>query len=430
MVRHAAARSAFYGRLYESRDLSGDIRLADLPVINKTSVMENFDDLVVDRRLRLKELNAHLGTLTRDEYYLGEYRALITAGTTGRRGIFVFDRAAWRHVLADALRWQAFMGLWPTWPRSLRFCTIDAPGPAHVSARMTAASNVGLFRFLRLRAIQPLSELTSALNAFQPDVLIAYPSLVALLAAEQLNGDLDIAPRTISTHGELLTPKMAETIERAWHKKPFNHYGLTELPHVAIECCEHEGLHLLSDQAIVEVVNDAYQPVMPGEPGTRLLVTNLRNRVQPLIRYEVSDLLTISPKPCSCGRPFPLLERIEGRSGDIINLPGRDGGTVSVPPIMLLNLIDGDTDLRESRVSYRDGCLRLEVVPETGIDRQAVSARLSQTYGDFFDRLKARRPEIDVQCCSSLDRTAAHMGKIARIESGHAVKEQGQKPSC
>ena len=428
LVRHAAEHAPFYRELYAPLDLSGEIRLTDLPVIGKARVMENFDNIVTDSRLRLADLRAHLKELSSDRYYLGDYRALVTAGTTGRRGIFVFDRPAWRHVLAGAVRWQAFMGLWPAWPRSLRFCTIDAPGPVHVSARMTESSNVGLFPFLRLRAIQPLGDLVDALNVFRPDVLITYPTLAVLLARAQLAGELKIAPRCISTHGELLTPAMADTIDDAWHNRPYDHYGLTELPNAAIECSAHKGLHVLSDEAIIEVVDDDYQPVEPGRTGSRVLITNLYNRAQPLIRYEASDLLVVSPEPCPCGRPFPLIERIDGRSGDIIDVPAHDGGTVRVSPMVLLNLIDGDTQLRESRVSFDADRLVLDVVPEPGVDQQQLAARLRDAYGGMFARMGAREPAIDVRFVANLERKAARMGKADRLVIGDPPDADDAQP--
>jgi len=82
---------------------------------------------------------------------------------------------------------------------------------------------------------------------------------------------------------------------------------------IATECDYHAGLRVFEDQVQLEVVDDGHRPVAPGEPGRRLLVTNLFNRTQPLIRYELNDLVTVSPDPCPCGRPFPLLETVEGR---------------------------------------------------------------------------------------------------------------------
>ena len=179
----------------------------------------------------------------------------------------------------------------------------------------------------------PHGELVEALNAFQPEGLGTYPSMAALLAEHQRAGELRIHPQMIFTAGEVRTPEMEERIVDAWGRRPFNIYGATETgAYAAAECSRHTGLHLFEDQVLVEVVDDDHRPVPDGDPGSRLLITNLYNRTQPLIRYELNDLVTVSPDPCPCGRPFPLLKSIEGRSDDVLEMPARDGGTIKVHP--------------------------------------------------------------------------------------------------
>jgi len=189
---------------------------------------------------------------------------LSTAGTSGLRGTFVYDRSAWSVVLANSLRWSRFVGVAPRWPRRVRICTLGADAALHVSRRIPASGNVGLFRMLQLDVTRPLPRLVEALNAFQPEVLMPYPSMAALLAEEQLAGRLHIRPRVVTTHSEVLSPGMAQRIEAAWGTVPFNHYGLTEEPHVGCECGAHSGIHLFEDLCILEVVDERNRPVPPG----------------------------------------------------------------------------------------------------------------------------------------------------------------------
>ena len=83
--------------------------------------------------------------------------------------------------------------------------------------------------------------------------------------------------------------------------RPFDLYGCTE-GLFGSECEHHQGIHLFEDTTLVENVDADGQPVPAGQPGARLLVTNLHNLVQPLLRLEVTDLVTIDPDPCPCGR--------------------------------------------------------------------------------------------------------------------------------
>ena len=142
-------------------------------------------------------------------------------------------------------------------------------------------------------------------------------------------------------------------------------------------------------------VDDAYLPVPAGRPGTRLLVTNLLNRTQPLIRYELDDLVTASPEPCPCGRPFPLLAAIEGRSDDILELPARGGGTTKVPPVTLRSPLAGIAALSEYRILYRAGELRVEAVFSDTDGRQACH-EIESSLAAALAESGAQPPPIDL----------------------------------
>ena len=130
-----------------------------------------------------------------------------------------------------------------------------------------------------------------------------------LLAEEQLAGRLRLSLRTMSTSSELRTPEAAARIEEAFGVRPFDLYATTEGLWGG-ECERHEGPHLFEEDVIVENVDDDGRAVPDGAPGARLLVTNLVNRVQPLIRLEVSDAVTLSATTCGCGRTLRRLERV------------------------------------------------------------------------------------------------------------------------
>lgn len=92
LVAIAAERSPFYRELYRGIRLEDVDWPAQLPAIDKPQMMARFDDVVTDRRLNRADVDLHLAGLTRDDYYLGEYRVITTAGSSGFRGVFVFNR--------------------------------------------------------------------------------------------------------------------------------------------------------------------------------------------------------------------------------------------------------------------------------------------------------------------------------------------------
>lgn len=419
IVRHAVTHSPYYRERFAGIELSDDLDLAALPRLDKATMLEHFDELVTDRRLTLAGVEQHLTELEgadsrTDPMLFGEYRAMASGGTSGRRGVFVYGRVDWTEILAGAvLCWGAYFDFAPRLPRR-RFATIAADHPLHMTGRWNRSLDVGFHRYLRLDARAPIGDLVEALNAFQPEGINTYPSTAALLAERQLAGELRIAPEIVSTGGEVLTAEMKKRIVAAFGLTPFNAYGATEAGYIAVECDHHAGLHVLEDRVQLEVVDDEYRPVPPGEPGSRLLLTNLYNRTQPLIRYELNDLLTVSPDPCPCGRPFPLLETVGGRSDDVLELPATEGGTIKVHPVTLRSPLAGVGALSEYRIVYGAGELRVEAVLASADGRQACR-EIETGLGAALAERGVQAPPILVESVAEIPRHP-HSGKHKVIE--------------
>lgn len=417
LVRHAVSSSPFYREWYGPKLPGAGVALEELPVLTKATMMEHFDGLVTDRALRLADLERHVDGLTGDAYYRGQYRVLVTAGTSGLRGLFVYDRTAWSTVIAAALRFTSLMGASPRLPRRLRFATIGAPSPLHMTNRVAASADVGLYRALRLEATRPLDELVLRLNAFQPDILQAYPSIAALLAIEQQDGRLRIQPRVVTTNSEMRTPEMERRIREAWGVSAFDGYGMTELGIVGSDCAEHRGFHLNDDLAIFEAVDDANQPVPPGSPSSKLLVTNLFNYTQPLIRYEVSDMLTTAVEPCPCRRPLTLVSAMEGRSDDMLHLPGPEGRDVAVHPIHVRSPLAARADVRQYQVIHDQEGLHVLVVLASGASAEACRAAVARSLGESLAKLGVEPPSIDVRVVDSIPREGGQAAKFKLVRS-------------
>ena len=416
LVRYAAEKSPFYAHHYEKLDFSGDVVLSELPPVDKSLLMDNFDDAVTDRRLSLESIRAHVEALHGDDYFLGEFRAVATAGTSGKRGYFVYDRAAWRTVLANTLRWNLFMGIRPRLPFRVRIASIGADNPMHVTERIPKSANVGLFCIQHFEATQPIQEMSRDLQQFQPEAILTYPSVAALLAAEQFEGRLNIAPKVVSTHSEVLTNDMRSAIHKAWGVSPFNHYGMTEEPHIAADCGCHEGLHIFEDTCIVEIVDDEFRPVPDGMPGARYLLTNLYNFVQPIIRYDVSDILTRAPDLCSCGRPFALISAIGGRSEDVLRLAASNGeGTISIPPLSVGMCIEAFQEVAEYTVSHSPKLISVTIVPREEADQAALRQALSGSLTGMIEKAGANPPAIEIVFTGQLQRDRKKMGKLRLV---------------
>lgn len=418
LVRHATINSPFYREFFGHIRTGKDVVLEYLPVLDKSTVMENFDRLVTDPRLRLSELREHFSGLSLDELYLGEYRVLSTSGSSGQKGVFVFNRREWSTTVAAALRCASYMGVTPRLPYRRRCASIGAGSPMHVSFRYWASADIGLYKILRLSATSGIGDLVGALNAFQPEFLTAYSSIASLLAKEQLEGRLNIRPGVVSTMAEVRTRGMERTIREAWGVEPFDNYGMTELGLAfGCDCPFHRGVHAFEDFFIAEVVDERNRAVPAGTQGYKLLLTNLFNFTQPLIRCEVSDMLTMDPEPCPCGRPFRLVSEIEGRSDDIICLKDREGRDVAVPPALFDDPMEALMDIQEYRIVQEKDGLHLYVAVGDRASREGVERKIRDRLRESIMSSGAICPDICVRFVERVERYPRQMGKLKRIQS-------------
>jgi phenylacetate-coenzyme A ligase PaaK-like adenylate-forming protein len=261
-------------------------------------------------------------------------------------------------------------------------------------------------RLLSLAATQPLGELVARLNEFQPDFLNAYPSSAALLADGQLGGRLRLNLTALTTSSETLTPAVRRRLERAFGVTPTNWYATTE--GVWGHECELGSMHLFDDMCIAENVDEDGRPVPPGEVGSRLLITNLFNFVQPLIRFEVTDLVSVEPEPCPCGRTLTRLRSLEGRAEDVLRL-----GDVTVHPLEFA-LITADPDVREFQVVQEGAGLRVRVALRNGA--AGAEDRLGERVRGRLAELGVERPEVRVERVDALERSPA--GKLQVVVAG------------
>jgi phenylacetate-CoA ligase len=244
---HADAHSPFYRRFHAGRI---DRPLHELPVLTKALVMEHFNQLVTDPAVRLTEVEAHLAALHGNEQFRGRYWVAATSGTTGRRGIFLWDLDEWVTVLASYNRSLDWAGATAGLTRRLRMAVVSSTTPWHQSARVGATVRSPWVQTLRIDSGDPLEHILGQLDRFQPQVLVGYASMLRLLASEQLAGRLTIAPEVVFSASEVLTGETRRRIQQAWGRRPFDVYAATETAGIAAECQVHRGLHLFEDLVV------------------------------------------------------------------------------------------------------------------------------------------------------------------------------------
>jgi phenylacetate-coenzyme A ligase PaaK-like adenylate-forming protein len=285
-----------------------------LPTMSKDDLMDNFDAIVTDGRLTRDVVDTYVEDLPENLYLFDRYVVAASGGSSGRRGVFVYDWDEFVTLCCQVGRWVA------TLPRTNASANLWAPRGAHLSW-IAAQVFPRPGDETRIAPTLPLAEIVAQLNALQPKSLSGYASTLALLAGEAQSGRLSISPTAIATCGEPLRPESRAEIETAWSVHVYNYYGMSEGLY-AFPCQAGDAMHLADDLHYVEPVDEAARPVPPGMAAAKLLVTNLFNLTEPLIRYEVPDQLLVLPEPCSCGVAMRRIDHVIGRTDDIFTYPG------------------------------------------------------------------------------------------------------------
>ncbi len=415
LVRHAALHAPWHrARLASLLGAGKPISLATLPRMDKQSMMANFDEAVCDPRLALTTLVQHTDDLSRDELLAGEFRTLTTSGTSGIKAYFCFGRRAWRANMSYFPRCASAVGFTPRLPR-WKIAQLTAGGPLHATYRLARSVDLGVHRTLLLKVADPVSSLAASLQRFRPDAISGYPSVLAMLADEQLAGRLDIGPRYCFATAEQCTTSMRERIQRAWESPLFDVYATTETGGpLAFECSAHNGMHIFEDRVLLEVVDSSGRPVPNGTRGHHLLLTVLDNLIQPIIRYELDDMLTVDAAPCSCGRTTRRIVSIEGRTGDILYFKSSEGSVIPIHPSRLLEHIGEQTWVRQWQVVTRPGELEIAIVAHTGAD--APTESIIQSLVHRIQAAGAEPPKICVSLVDAIPRSPGGKHTLVRKE--------------
>jgi phenylacetate-coenzyme A ligase PaaK-like adenylate-forming protein len=320
IISHAQQSSPFYadrlGHIEASTFEVSD--LPKIPPLTKNEVMKNWDRLVTDSRLRKDDVTAHLERLHSGShpnvYYLGNYYAAATGGTSGQRGLFLWDWETFIIISNLTYRMEAQQDLLkpPAHPR--RTAVICAGSYVHAS-RFVFPTMLDPDREVRVfPADLTIDRLVEQLNVYQPDRIVGYASIVQELCAQALDGRLRIRPQRISTNSEPLFPEAREMAQEAWGINIHNTWGSVEIGMGATEGDAFQGATLAEDFLIFEPVDAHDQPVEDFTQADRLLVTKLYGQVMPMIRYEMTDTVIIDAGENSDAPGYRRIKEIKGRA--------------------------------------------------------------------------------------------------------------------
>jgi phenylacetate-CoA ligase len=412
----AAAASPLYRERLGRR--GAETTFAQLEPVTKGELMERFDDWVTDPALRLaalREFIADPAAIGRD--FAGRYVVWESSGSSGELGVFVQDAQSMMvYDALEALRrparggWQRWLD---GWYLGERFAFVGATGghfASTVSVQRLRRLNPGMANRLRgFSFLQSTPALVEELNRYEPTIVATYPTAALLLAEESAAGRLHLSLRELWTGGEGLSAGMRSVIEREFGCVVNNSYGASEFLALAAPC-RLGALHLNSDWAILEPVDEKMRPLPPGEQGCTTLLTNLANHAQPVIRYDLGDRVRLRCERCACGSPMPVIE-VEGRADDMLVLRDDAGHTARLLPLALSTVLEDDAGVFDFQIVQRgDRALQLTV----GGGASATTVQHARAALGAYLRCQGLS-KVRIEACRRAAGVRGRSGKVQRV---------------
>ncbi len=323
IVVFAAKHSAFYASQWAGHALNDWGRL---PMVDKRLMMEHFDRFNTCGVKREEAMKVALDAERSRDFRstLNGLTVGLSSGTSGHRGLFLansWEQAAWAGIiLARTLHHLPRKQL-----RVAFFLRSNSNLYEQVGGK--------LIRFHYFDLMMPLVEAVLALNDFQPHIIIGPPSLLSFLAEEQRCGRLQCKPERLISVAEVLERQAQERIEETFNVQVHQIYQCTE--GLLAVSCGKGSLHIQED--VVKMQLEA----LPDSNGARFvpIITDLWRRTQPIIRYQLNDVLQMEHNPCGCGSTFRVIRAIEGRCDDVCTFTSIEGGTRPFYPDTIRRMI-------------------------------------------------------------------------------------------
>lgn len=419
LLLHAREHVTFQRPRLANVDLD-KIRLTDIPATTKSAMMESFDETVADGVVTLEQAIATDSNKHRLELPIinGKYIVVKSSGTSGKPSWMVSGLRDWAILRGAtfgrmARNWLTVGRVLQSSFRPIRTASLAAEHSHSMTWQASRSAELWARPFVSSRffpVVDSVDRIAQALNDYRPEYLHAYPTAAEMLARYRLDGGkLSIDPGLISVGSEALTDMARACIREAFPRtRLVDHYGMSECLPLSTEC-QYGHKHISTDYAILEPVDVDGNPVQPGELSDHVLVTNLINRVQPVIRYRVDDSVRVSHEPCACGSVFPTVQ-VVSRKGSQIHLRNDRGTWQMLSPPVVVDTMLRTTGVAQFQVIHlRQNELRVKFIPSKGHEVSSVAASVELQFANVLRRLS---------CFNSVTVVAEHVDRFERTEVG------------
>lgn len=333
MLAYAYEHSTYYRKAFEHAGITAETvastPLAAFPTLDKAALLTHFDELITVSDVSQEEIRQFdAEEKAGRKPFKGKYHVVHSSGSTGKPGYFLYDKAAWNSMLLGIIRGA----LWNmTMPQILRLLA-RGPRIAYIAAtdgRYGGAMAVGdgidgvHASQIHLDIKTPLAEWVRQLREFQPNIVIGYPSAIKILAELAQRGEVGLNLVRVISCGEPLGSSLRHYLEQVFHSRVVNFYGASESLALGVETDPDEGMILFDDLNLIEAAADG------------IYLTCLYNFAQPLIRYRISDNLTLQKPEAGSRYPFTKAVGLLGRNEDLLWFTDWDGNREFLHPLAI-----------------------------------------------------------------------------------------------
>ncbi len=380
LIAYVRKNSPYFAKLYQGID--DNCPLSEYPTTNKTDMVKHFDKWFTDRSITRETVDCFMSDLSNVGKKLnGKYLVYTTSGSTGTPCVVLYDDTTINvssaiGVLRSFARKEDMKSFIQSGGKTLALFADNGfylgSGSVKYQLRKMPWKKKKMKTFdVRKTA----AETVTMLNAYQPSMIGCYPTAMELLATEQEKGNLHIHPAIIMTGGEKLNDDVREYLSKVFDCYVQTNYSCTEGGTVACECTE-KHFHINDDWVILEAVDENNVPVPFGTQSAKVLLTNLANRICPIIRFEITDRIVLHKEPCACGNSRPWLT-LEGRTDDILTF----GNGVKIAPLSIYAILKEVHGIdRFQLIQHENDRLELRLIAENKEEQFAKAKQAVETY--------------------------------------------------
>lgn len=400
LIAYVKANSPYFAKLYQ--DLDETMPLSSFPAINKVEMMSHFDEWMTDRSITREKVDCFMSDTSNVGTKLdGKYLVYSTSGSTGNPCIVLYDDTTINvssaiGVLRSYARKEDMSAFLKSGKKTMALFAdngfyLGCGSVKYNLKKMPWKKN----KMKTFDVRKPTAEIVNVLNEYQPSMIGCYPTAMELLASEQEKGNLHIHPVIIMTGGEKLNDDVRKHLSEVFDCYVQTSYSCTEGGTIACECTK-QHFHINDDWIIIEAVDEKNQPVPFGTQSAKILLTNLANKICPIIRFEITDRVVLHNEPCACGNTRPWLT-LEGRTDDILTF----SNGVKIAPLSLYAILKEVHEIERFQLVQMEGNeLELRLIAEDRQQafekaKQAVEAYLLQNEVSATVYLSEKLPETN-----------------------------------